>query len=566
MIKSHRVMYIDGHELRRLFMGGVDWLSRHVDTINNLNVFPVPDGDTGTNMLLTVKKAQSFIENLGDDHIGRLSESLATGARYGARGNSGTILSMLLRGFSQGLASCEVMDAQALAIACQHAVEYAYDTVRSVMTPQEGTILTVARATAEAVVSAVESESNLVRLLDRMVQAATVSLQETPELLPVLKDAGVVDSGGAGLLALLEGFQRVVLEDNTLPSAFDALSQTTQTGATIEVAKQPSADVLQPEDPEGYGYDVQFLMLGDDLDIRQVQHDISAMGWSPLVDGDSRMIKVHIHVHNPALPLDYAIRSGAELDDIVVENMQRQFESFVSVPQPNPNGHVSSNLVDDIAVVAVVRGEGLRNLFTEYGVTAIVEGGQTMNPSTGDFLDVINALPNRRVIILPNNKNVVLTARDAAEMSDRVVEVVPTRSIPQGLAALLAFGDVQESSLDEIVDAMQSAAAFVITMEVTKSTRSVEKLGDISVEDGDYIVLANDKAVASSPEMTDAILSGFAALELDGRELVTVYYGEEISQQAAESLIERLQVISPKLQFEAVSGGQPLYPFLLSIE
>ncbi|MCA9889343.1 MAG: DAK2 domain-containing protein, partial [Anaerolineae bacterium] len=210
MIKSHRVMYIDGHELRRLFMGGVDWLSRHVDTINNLNVFPVPDGDTGTNMLLTVKKAQSFIENLGDDHIGRLSESLATGARYGARGNSGTILSMLLRGFSQGLASCEVMDAQALAIACQHAVEYAYDTVRSVMTPQEGTILTVARATAEAVVSAVESESNLVRLLDRMVQAATVSLQETPELLPVLKDAGVVDSGGAGLLALLEGFQRVV--------------------------------------------------------------------------------------------------------------------------------------------------------------------------------------------------------------------------------------------------------------------------------------------------------------------------------------------------------------------
>ncbi|MCA9892500.1 MAG: hypothetical protein KC615_05925, partial [Anaerolineae bacterium] len=310
-------------------------------------------------------------------------------------------------------------------------------------------------------------------------------------------------------------------------------------------------------------------------DVEAVRQQITAMGDCPLVEGSSTLIKVHVHHFDPSVPLAYGVSQGF-ITDVVVENMDAMAAAGMAPDDVKDElawgsgraVQMEANSVHNVGVVVVVPGPGLEEVFLSLamGPMAVVQGGQTMNPSTGDFLDVINALPNRRVIILPNNKNVVLTARDAAEMSDRVVEVVPTRSIPQGLAALLAFGDVQESSLDEIVDAMQSAAAFVITMEVTKSTRSVEKLGDISIEDGDYIVLANDKAVASSPQMTDAILSGFAALELDGRELVTVYYGEEISLQAAESLIERLQVISPKLQFEAVSGGQPLYPFLLSIE
>lgn len=566
MLNRNKVLYIDGHEFRRLFTGGVDWLSQHVDTINNLNVFPVPDGDTGTNMLLTVQKAQSFVDNLADDHMGRMTEMLATGARYGARGNSGTILSMLLRGFAQGLAACEVMDAQALAIACRHAVDYAYETVRSVMTPQEGTILTVAKAAAASVESLAQSESNLFKLLDAMIQAAGKALEATPELLSVLKDAGVVDSGGAGLVALLEGFQQAATGETTHPSVFDTMTTRQTPASSNGIARQASVMSPPPNDPEGYGYDVQFLMLGDDLDVAKVQADISAMGWSPLVDGDSNVIKVHIHVHNPALPLDYAIQSGAQLDDIVVENMQRQYEAFARGPQPGHNGE-NPAATDDIAVVAVVRGDGLRDIFMEYGVTAIVEGGQTMNPSTGDLLAAVDGLPNRRVILLPNNKNIILAARGAADISERQIAVVPTQSIPQGLAALLAFGDYKEdASWEMLTEHMQDAAASVLTLEVTKSTRSVDKLGDISIQNGDFLVLADGKAAAASADMFDAILAAFATLDLDQRELVTVYYGADVTSEQTASLIENLHATYPQLQFEAVAGGQPLYPYVLSIE
>lgn len=567
MLNRNKVLYIDGHEFRRLFTGGVDWLSQHVNTINNLNVFPVPDGDTGTNMLLTVQKAQSFVDNMADDHIGRMTEALANGARYGARGNSGTILSMLLRGFAQGLVACEVMDAQALSVACQHAVDYAYETVRSVMTPQAGTILTVAEAAAKAVTSLAPTESNLVKLLDAMIQAASKSLEETPELLPVLKDAGVVDSGGAGLVALLEGVQQAATGNAIQSSVFGTIITRQMPYSANGVAQQTTATPPPPDDPEGYGYDVQFLMLGDDLDVAKVQADISAMGWSPLVDGDSNVIKVHVHVHNPALPLDYAIRSGAQLDDIVVENMQRQYEAFASGPQLSSHNGENPAATDEIAVVAVVRGDGLRDIFMAYGVSAIVEGGQTMNPSTGDLLAAMDALPNRRVILLPNNKNIVLAARGAADISDKRVAVVPTRSIPQGLAALLAFGDYKDdASWEMLTEHMQDAAASILTLEVTKSTRSVEKLGDISVQDDDYLVLADDKAIASATDMTDAVLAAFAVLDLAQRELVTVYYGADVTSEQCAALIENLHAAYPKLQFEAVVGGQPLYPYVLSIE
>ncbi|MAU10691.1 MAG: hypothetical protein CL607_12785 [Anaerolineaceae bacterium] len=566
MLNRNKVLYIDGHEFRRLFTGGVDWLSQHVDTINNLNVFPVPDGDTGTNMLLTVQKAQSFVDKLADDHIGRMTETLATGARYGARGNSGTILSMLLRGFAQGLAACEVMDAQALSVACRHAVDYAYETVRSVMTPQEGTILTVAEAAAASVESLIQSESNLFKLLDAMIQAAGKTLEETPELLPVLKDAGVVDSGGAGLVALLEGFQQAATGEAVQASVFGTIITRQMSYSANGVAQQTTVTSPPPDDPEGYGYDVQFLMLGDDLDVAKVQADISAMGWSPLVDGDKNMIKVHIHVHNPAVPLDYAIQSGAQLDDIVVENMQRQYEAFASGSQPGHNGE-NPAATDDIAVIAVVRGDGLHDIFIEYGVTAIVEGGQTMNPSTGDLLAAVDALPNRRVILLPNNKNIILAARGAADISDRQITVVPTQSIPQGLAALLAFGDYKDdASWEMLTEHMHDAAASVLTLEVTKSTRRVDKLGDISIQDGDFLVLADGKASSSSADMFDAILAAFATVDLDQRELVTIYYGADVTSEQTALLIENLHAAYPQLQSEAVAGGQPLYPYVLSIE
>lgn len=547
----------DGHMLKWLLAAGVSWLEHHKQQVNNMNVFPVPDGDTGTNMLLTMQKAYQQIEHSDEPHIGVVSDQIARGALRGARGNSGTILSMLLRGFAQGLNGKEVMDAQAFAAAVQNAVNYAYDTVRSVMEPVEGTILTVAREANDAVQDVIRDESDLKIILDHMIEYAYKSLNNTPNLLPKLQEAGVVDSGGMGLVYILEGVQRALNGDPVVMSNHNGTANGAVAGPAWE-------DALVPDDEEGYGYDVQFLMLGDDLDVAQVRRDISAMGWSPLVDGDARMIKVHIHVHDPGEPLSYAIAQGVELDDIVVENMQAQYLQYVQDRAAREQKPLKQ--VEGIAVVTVARGAGLEALLDEYGAGRIIQGGQTMNPSTEDFLEMIDSLDNQEIILLPNNGNVLMAAQQAAHTSHKTVRVVPSKTIQQGIASLLAYVGLKDSlSIDDLTEAMAEAMQDVISAEVTTATRDAN-IDEVAVADGQIIGLLDGKLVLAGDDLNRTVAQLLRKVALDDYELVTLYYGEGVTQASAEHLAAQLGEMYDALAFEVVRGAQPLYPYLISIE
>jgi hypothetical protein len=552
---KHRA--VDGHLLKWMIAAGVSWLEHHKQQVNNMNVFPVPDGDTGTNMLLTIRKAYQQIASLDDTNVGFVIENAARGALTGARGNSGTILSMLLRGFAQSLKGKEVMDAHAFALACQSAVEYAYETVRSVMEPVEGTILTVAREAAESIRERAHTEQDLRVLLNEMIVAARLSLDNTPNLLPRLKEAGVVDSGGMGLVYILEGMQRLIQGEPISIVAGSAEDTRHEEIATWQ-------DALIPDDEEGYGYDVQFLMLGQNLDVHQIRRDISAMGWSPLVDGDEQLIKVHIHVHDPGEPLSYAIRMGVDLDDIVVENMQAQYLQYV---QDRSQREVTLKQVDGVAVVTVARGDGLHKLFEEYGAVRVISGGQTMNPSTEDFLSAIESLTTDEIILLPNNGNVIMAAQQAANHpTGKNVRVVPSKTIQQGIAALLAYMNTHESgSFDEISESMQESLGAVVSAEVTTATRDA-RIDTVDVREGDTIGLINGKLVVAGTNLADVTRDLLQKARAADYEIVTFYYGEDITPIDASEIVEMLQDEYPRLEFEIVYGGQPLYPFLISIE
>jgi uncharacterized protein len=558
MVIEIHARVVDGQLLKWLVAAGVSWLEQHKQKINNMNVFPVPDGDTGTNMLMTIRKAYQAIALLDEKNIGLVAEQIARGALTGARGNSGTILSMLLRGFSQELKGKSEMDAVTFANACQRAVDYAYETVRSVMEPVEGTILTVAREAAASLKERATSETNLRILLTDMVAAAYVSLENTPNLLPKLKEAGVVDSGGMGLVYFLEGMKRF-LEGQ--PVAF---GEDGSDAVAIE-DNQSWQDALIPDDEEGYGYDVQFLMIGKNMDVAQVRRDISDMGWSPLVDGDDTLIKVHVHVHNPGDPLSYAIKLGVDLDDIVVENMQAQYLQYVQSRSDREAAELTP--IEGVAIVTVARGNGLEDLFRQYGAAYVVIGGQTMNPSTEDFLEAIENIQADEIILMPNNGNVIMAAQQAASVAmNKKVKVVPSKTMQQGITALLAAMDVrEEGSLDEVFETMCESLSTVISGEVTIATRNAN-IDGVDVREGNYIALLNNKLVFAGHDLADSIIALMQKAKAESREIVTLYYGEGISEQEAEAMIDVLTDKYPDLEYELVYGGQPLYPYLISIE
>ncbi len=556
--QAHRQV-CDGYLLKWLFAAGQAWLERNMDRVNQLNVFPVPDGDTGTNMHLTMRKAFEEVDTLSDEpKVGPVADAVSRGALMGARGNSGVILSQLLAGFAVNLKDEHTFNAQQFADACEVAVEYAYNAV---VNPVEGTILTVSREGIEAVVELVKKDPNipLRDALETLVAASKESLQRTPDLLPVLKDAGVVDSGGAGFVYIIEGMLRF-LEGEPVRD-HDAVD-TQETGAANW------EDALVPEDEEGYGYDVQFLIHGSGMDVAQVRADIDAMGWSTLVVGDPKLIKVHVHVHNPAEPLNYAIATlGAEIDDIVVENMQLQYKDYVQARQERESGLV--NEVEGAAVVTVVAGNGLHDLFTgDFRAAYIIHGGQTMNPSTEDFVAAVNAVPNKDVILLPNNKNIVMAANQAAKITsvNKNVVVVPTRTIPQGIAAMISYlNATPDAELNDIAEEMRETANEVVTVEITTATRSVT-IDEVDVKEGQFIGLVDGKMKAAGDVAMDVIVAALQKAVRPTSELVTLYYGEGQTPESATALAADLEDHFPDLEFESVDGGQALYPYLISIE
>lgn len=554
MFRDNANLVVDGYLIKQLLGSGLVWLDRNKEKVNQLNVFPVPDGDTGTNMFLTMRHAYKEVADMETNHVGDLAAALAEGALKGARGNSGVILSQLWAGVADALRGEPMLNAELLVAACRSAVKWAYNAVEK---PVEGTILTVSREMAEAVEQRYEREPDLVALLKAMVFAGRASLRRTPEMLPVLKKAGVVDSGGQGLVYIFEGMLRALCGKDVYGAV------------EVPAATQNWQEALVPEDDEGYGYDVQFLMRGKGLRLEEVRAAIQAMGWSTLVVGDDQLIKVHVHVHNPGDPLSYAIGLGASIDDVVVENMQEQYESYVQDRLERETEATGD--IPGVAVITVANGKGLHRVFSQqFGAAYVITGGQTMNPSTGDFLNAINLLPNTEIILLPNNKNIFLAAQQAATKAEyKRVRVVPSTSIPQGINAMIEYTNVcsadEGCSLDDVANRMSSALRDTITLEVTTATRGVE-IDGIQVRAGQLIGLLEDALVIAGEEMLVVVRDLLKRANADNHERITLYYGSDVTEKQAQALVEALQPSYPDQEFEIVGGGQPLYPYIISVE
>ena len=563
---------LDGIKFQGLLLGGLNWLDQHHEIVNALNVFPVPDGDTGTNMLLTMKSACREITAEHTRSVGLVAKAAAHGALMGTRGNSGVILSQILRGVSRSLGEQETLTGPAFAAALTEGSRVAY---KGVNRPVEGTILTVAREAAVAAENAALLDNDLRFILSRTLRAADEAVVNTPNLLPVLKQAGKVDSGGKGLFFILEGMYR------------------TLTGESVEaeaVLPAVAAPTAPPRAPKGhrelpspvYGFDVQFLVEGGSLDVTAIREHITAMGDCPLVEGDNNLVKVHVHVPDPGVALTYAVSLGF-VTDVVVENMDdmsipdmpaghdplppRFAEQQPTIAKPDqPPMCDASGPIEGPGVVAVAPGVGLARVFLSLGTHCIVSGGQTMNPSTQDLLEAVDRLPTGEVILLPNNGNILMAAQQAQALASeqgKTVSVIPSKSIPQGISALLALNP--HADLVHNTQSMTSALRNVQTGEVTVAVQDA-KIDSIEVRAGDVIGLLNDQLTATGPTPEAVVEALLEQMDAKNLEVITLYYGEPASVDQADGLRARLQQHYPDQEIEIVDGGQPFYHYIISAE
>jgi uncharacterized protein len=546
---------MDGRRFKELVKAGYFWLKRQEEVVNAYNVYPVPDGDTGTNMMHTMRSAWEAIANNDDAHAGNVAKAVANGALRGSRGNSGIILSQLWRGFARSIESKEIVDAQDLAGAFREAAKTAY---KGVATPVEGTILTVARETADAAERFVKDSHDLRALLAHVKQESYDSTQRTPQHLKILKDAGVIDSGGYGFYTILEGIQRALNGEDV--SVAEPGQPVARHGASA--ANAPVGEVGEA----GWGYDVQYLIYalkGAQLDVTKVRADIEAMGDCPLVMGDEQVIKVHVHVPDPGVPISYGSKLGS-LRDVVVEDMQAQSEAFLPGAQTahTPTSEEKFDEVD-VAMIAVASGDGLVQAFKSIGVRIVIQGGQTMNPSVDDFLNAIDRANARSVLLLPNNGNIVMTAQQAADLSKIPARVVVTKTLPQGIAAAIGFN--YTNTADANYDAMSASAQQVTTGEITISTRNVT-INDVTVQNGQTIGLINDKLAVAGPDVLETTLALLAKAGAADKELITLYFGNGMTETEAEAHVAKIREAYPNQQIDLFPGGQPHYFFVIGIE
>ena len=537
------IQLCDGRGFKRLLRYGLAWLERHQEAINALNVYPVPDGDTGTNMLLTMQSAYAEIESSPQEEVGVIAQQVAHGALMGARGNSGVILSQIFRGFARALEGVAAFTTIQFSAALREAAATAY---KGVIKPVEGTILTVAREAAEASVIAAASSDDLRYVLEQVVREARASVMRTPSLLPVLAEAGVVDAGGQGLLTILEGMLRY-----TRGEAVDI---------DTDYVRAVDLHALHPESEEGYGYDIQFIIHGEGLDVEAIRQTIDSMGDCALVVGDSSAVKVHVHSPEPGTPINYGASLGS-LSRVIVENMQEQYQGFIlsKAQQPlTPEEPVAS-----IGTVVVAPGPGLVQVFESLGASAVVPGGQTMNPSTEDLLRAVEQVPSEEVIILPNNKNIIMAAEQAGELASKKVQVVRTTTVPQGIAALLALN--YQADLEANSHIMSEAASTIETAEITTAVRSVQ-INGVQVEEGEVIGLVNGKLEAKGNSPEEVTLAALQKMRAADFEIITLYYGESVAADTAHELAAKIESEFPEQEVEVVDGGQPHYYYILSAE
>lgn len=561
-----KVEKITETEFRKMILTSSDRLNKNAEFINSLNVFPVPDGDTGTNMSLSFASGSKYVSESTSANVGDLAQALAKGLLMGARGNSGVILSQVFRGFAKSVANKKELTPQDLAQALQGGVETAY---KAVMKPQEGTILTVARKSAEAAKKVAKDGGDIVAVMKDTYEAAEAALKTTPDLLPVLKEVGVVDSGGQGLTFVYQGF-------------YDALSGNVRDDevhkpSPVEMDEMVSAEhhksaqgKLNTEDIK-YGYCTEIMvrlgagrLVEKKFDYDEFRGYLAEIGDSLLVIADDEVVKVHVHTEHPGMVLSYGQKFGS-LIKVKVDNMRLQHETILEKDEEEEREEeISENEISgDYGIIAIASGEGVAEIFKNLGATYILSGGQTMNPSTQDIVDAIAKTKKDKVIILPNNKNIFLAADQAAEVCDVDAVVVPSKTIAQGMAAMLGFS--KDTDLEENKEAMTDELDTVISGQVTIAVRDTTIEGR-EIKKDDYMGIVDGNIVVTNPDRKEAAIEMVKAMLDEDSEVVTIIYGEDGNKEEAEAIETAVSELDEDLEIEIHEGNQPVYPYLISVE
>ncbi|MDO4431809.1 MAG: DAK2 domain-containing protein [Aerococcaceae bacterium] len=550
---------LTAQSFRAMIIAGAERLTANVDLINALNVFPVPDGDTGTNMNMSFVSGTDNLKQSKAEHVGELASALAKGLLMGARGNSGVILSQIFRGFSQAIKEKETLNAQEFAAAFSGGVASAY---KAVMKPVEGTILTVARESAIRGEKKAQKTDNIIEVMKSIVRGANEALEKTPDLLPVLKQVGVVDSGGKGLLCVYEGF----LSSLTGETIVDTTHEHAHSGHSHAIFEATNENPMSLEDIT-FGFCTEIMVrIGQGetvtkaFDYEEFRNTLDQMGDSLLVVADDEIVKVHVHTENPGRVMQLGQEVG-ELIKIKVDNMREQVRGLEAADKAMQTEQPKER--KRYAIIAVAAGEGIMELFRSIGVEEVLSGGQTMNPSTEDFVKAIERVNAERIILLPNNKNIIMAAEQAAQVSEIPTVVVPTTTIPQGIASMLGFNP--EQTIEDNQQAMHEQARAITSGQITYSIRDTE-IDGVTIKKDDYLGLVDNKIVVSVASLEDSLFETMSRMIDEDTELATIIIGEDGDEAIAAAVIERLEAAYEDVEIEIVQGQQPVYHYMMWTE
>ena len=555
------VKTINTEMLRKMFLAGAANLEAKKEFINELNVFPVPDGDTGTNMTLTIMSAAKEVQALENPDMVSMAKAISSGSLRGARGNSGVILSQLLRGFTKEIREHKEIDVNILAKACDRATATAY---KAVMKPKEGTILTVAKGISQKAAELAETTDDLEAFLPEVISHAEQVLEETPELLPVLKEAGVVDSGGQGLLEVIRGAYDAFLGKEIDYAAIEASSGTKM----VKPGQQAEADIK-------FGYCTEFIIMTDkpftDKNETEFKAYLESIGDSIVCVADDDIVKIHVHTNDPGLAIQKALTYGQlsrmKIDNMREEHQEKLIRDAEKVAAQQARAEEAKKKKEPrkaVGFIAVSIGEGMNEIFRELGVDYIIEGGQTMNPSTDDMLTAIDEVNADHIFILPNNKNIILAAEQAAELSeDKKLYVIPTKSVPQGISAMFCYeeGADPEEMAEEMKEAITAVATATVTFAVRETT-----IGDKEIHEGDILGMLNDSIAVVGKDIAESTKELLAEAVTDESEMISIYYGADVTEEDAEALAAYVEETYPDCEVELQMGGQPLYYYIISVE
>lgn len=546
---------IDSEIFRDMIKMGVHRLNKNVDFINSLNVFPVPDGDTGTNMNLTFQSGAKFVNESSSNSVGELAVTFSKGLLMGARGNSGVISSQIFRGFQKEIATKESINASDFVAALKQGVDSAY---KAVMKPVEGTILTVAKYAAQSGIKAVAENDDLENVMSAVVEGAKIGLKKTPDLLPVLKEVGVVDSGGQGLVFLYEGFLNGIkgeVKDDIYTPSDEQMNEMVNAAHHQSIQSQLATNDIE------YGYCTEMMIDLDSkkaaFNLAEFRNYLNKLGNSLLAVSDDEVAKVHIHTEHPEKIFNYGEKFG-QLEKVKIDNMRLQHETIIENDENNaPNKDITTE------IIVVAQGKGIIELMRSLGATHIITGGQTMNPSTEDFVKILNRTSAKNAIILPNNGNVLMTAQAAASAVKLPVEVINTKSIQQGISALFSF--VKSNSLEENVQNMKEDISMVKSGEVTTSVRNTQ-INGLNIKKGEFIGIADGQIVTANLRRPDTLMQLIEQMVDDDSEIITIFYGIDASKRETLKVENEIKNKYPDLETEIHEGDQAIYPYLISIE